>query len=647
VAARSPERRNTASKSAKARKPAQAAPRTKSPKKEAEPTKPTRKALTAPPGMVLEPGKRALVLQGCGFGISQPVFLGALRIMLPDDFDLSGIEPLLAEFAHAPLEEIAGPADAGPEARLFLRIHAWHAAIQRGATQPIHGGCRVWEGPVDADGVREISFAVPSHSRAATTAALTFVIEAIAALAPAGANAEAVLPALREKFDEIWPILRRDALVGTNINRFVEAAYKLGIERHHLWDRLWAYGLGCKRVILNSSLTTAVSHYGVGLARDKLLCGELLKIAGLPLAQGGRVKDADAAAEKAKEIGYPVVVKPADSDGGAGVTTGIEDEVDLRHAFDEAAKLSSRIIVERHHTGQDYRVTVLHGRAIKLLVRRPAGVTGDGASTVTELVELHNQEPRTKALQMRDQRPVLELDEEAQFQLAARGYAADTVVPAGEFVPLRRRGNISAGGTFEVLPLETLHPDNRMLAQNAAVTMCLDIAGIDIISEDPAKSWRETGGIICEVNASPQIGYSHTEEIFVEILSELIGGKGEIPVHLIVVQEGIVLRTPMPEMAAKAGLNAAVWGTAAWIEGGGELGPFSDVFTASYGVLFDSRVTGAAIAMTEKEVLKFGLPVAQFTSIRFAGKPERQPSPSVRQLVEDHTQHILTGTGIV
>lgn len=578
-------------------------------------------------------------MPGCGFGIGQPVLLGSLKVSLPEDFDLDAIEPLLEEFALAPLEEITTPPGASREVRLMHRIHAWQAAIQRGANRPIHGGCRVWDGEPDEDGVREVSFAVPSHARNATIAALQFVVEAISGLAAAG---EAALPAVRERFDATWRVLRHKSLSGTNSSRFIEAAYKLGVERHHLLDRLWVFGLGRNRVILGSSITSAVSHFGVGIARDKRTTGSLLRIAGLPIAQSDRAKTADEAVRKAEQIGYPVVVKPADKDGGEGVTTGIEDEADLRRAFEEAAALTERVMVEKHHFGQDYRVTVLHGQAIKLLVRRAAGVTGDGSRTVAELVEQHNSAPETKAFQMRAQRPPLVIDEEAEFQLAAHGYTADSVIPAGAFVPLRRRGNISAGGTYEVLPLETLHPDNRMLAQNAAVTMCLDIAGIDIISEDPAKSWRETGGIICEVNASPQIGYTGTEGIFSEILSELLDGKeGSIPLHLVVVQDGFALRAPLPDLAAELGLNAAACGTMAWIDGAGELGPFEDVHQASRGILFDTRVVGAVVAMTEREALRLGLPAARFDTIRLAGKADWQPSPLLRQLIDGHSAGII------
>src|SRR5690606_12830044 len=202
------------------------------------------------------------------------------------------------------------------------------------------------------------------------------------------------------------------------------------------------------------------------------------------------------------------------------------------------------------------------------------------------------------------QRAPMRLDEEALKLLAARGFGPESLLPDGEFVALRRRANISAGGTYQILPPESLHPDNRMLAVNAALALGLDVAGIDVISGDPAKSWRETGGIIVEVNAQPQIGYRDTEEIFGEILMALMRGKGDIPVHLLITQDGLKPAATLPQMAASAKCNAAAWGANAWIAGAGALGPFANSFRAGKAILIDRRVQGALVAMSEKDVMR-------------------------------------------
>src|SRR5262249_3683346 len=68
---------------------------------------------------------------------------------------------------------------------------------------------------------------------------------------------------------------------------------------------------------------------------------------------------------------------------------------------------------------------------------------------------------------------------------------------------LRSTGNLSTGGTAIDLT-DVVHPDNRDMAVRAAKAIGLDVAGIDFITPDISRSFREVGGGICEVNAAPR-----------------------------------------------------------------------------------------------------------------------------------------------
>jgi cyanophycin synthetase len=72
----------------------------------------------------------------------------------------------------------------------------------------------------------------------------------------------------------------------------------------------------------------------------------------------------------------------------------------------------------------------------------------------------------------------------------------------GQTVVLRATANLSTGGTA-VDRTNEIHPDNAEIARRAAAIVGLDIAGIDFIAPDIAKSVRETGGGIIELNAAP------------------------------------------------------------------------------------------------------------------------------------------------
>ena len=108
------------------------------------------------------------------------------------------------------------------------------------------------------------------------------------------------------------------------------------------------------------------------------------------------VRSADAAAEAAAKIGYPVVVKPLDGNHGRGVSLDLRTEEDVRRAYPIALdeSRSRDVVVESYVTGNDYRVLVIGGKLAAVAERVPASVIGDGKLTVRQLVEKENADPR-------------------------------------------------------------------------------------------------------------------------------------------------------------------------------------------------------------------------------------------------------------
>jgi cyanophycin synthetase len=90
------------------------------------------------------------------------------------------------------------------------------------------------------------------------------------------------------------------------------------------------------------------------------------------------------------------VLKPLDGNHGRGVCLDLQSEADVRAAFPIAEEQSRRgwVIVESFITGKDYRCLIIDGRMAAIAERVPASVTGDGTSTVEQLVELTNADPR-------------------------------------------------------------------------------------------------------------------------------------------------------------------------------------------------------------------------------------------------------------
>ncbi|MGH3345963.1 MAG: cyanophycin synthetase, partial [Nocardioides sp.] len=215
------------------------------------------------------------------------------------------------------------------------------------------------------------------------------------------------------------------------------------------------------------------------------------------------VRTVDQAVSVANRIGYPVVVKPLDGNHGRGVCLDLQDDAAVREAFPIAEDQSRRgwVIVESFVTGKDYRCLIIDGRMVAIAERVPAHVVGDSTSTVEELVELTNADPR-RGVGHEKVLTRIKVDDAAEEVLTGQGHSLGSVPEKGETVRLALTGNMSTGGisidrTFEA------HPENVEIAEEAARMVGLDIAGIDFICPDITEPVRETGGAICEVNAAP------------------------------------------------------------------------------------------------------------------------------------------------
>jgi cyanophycin synthetase len=190
------------------------------------------------------------------------------------------------------------------------------------------------------------------------------------------------------------------------------------------------------------------------------------------------------------------------------------------------------VIVEKHFQGRDYRMVVHNGELLWTVERVPAGVTGDGRSTVAKLVDTTNADPHRGTRRNSLLRPV-HLDDEALLLLERQGLSVDAVPEAGRFVRLARIANVSRGGT-PVQVNDEVHPDNRVLAIDAAQALRLDLAGIDLLIPDIATSWHESGAAICEVNAGPQIGGMTAAHLGRQFIGTTVEGDGRIPVIAVI-----------------------------------------------------------------------------------------------------------------
>lgn len=314
----------------------------------------------------------------------------------------------------------------------------------------------------------------------------------------AGEDLDVNLP---ERLDDLKRLREKWAL-GPSTKSIVDAAAARNIPHLRLNERsLVQLGTGVHQRRIQATIASTTAQLGVEIAGDKDLTKSLLADHGVPVPKGHVVEDEEHAVDVAKELGWPVVVKPLDASHGRGVLTDIASERELRLAYQDARKFRDEIIVERFLEGHDFRFLVISGKFICAAQRVPAFVVGDGARTIAELVAETNRDPR-RGIGHEKVLTRIEIDDSTLALLARRGLGPKSVPAAGETVYLKSTANLSTGGIARDVT-DLVHPSNVHLMERVARIVGLDIAGIDVIAPTVEKPLAEVGGGIVEVNAAP------------------------------------------------------------------------------------------------------------------------------------------------
>ncbi len=301
--------------------------------------------------------------------------------------------------------------------------------------------------------------------------------------------------------DEFIRYAQRRAL-GPSTASLVAAAEERGIPWLRLNDySLIQFGHGRYQKRIQATCTGNTSNIAVDLASDKEETNEILRDLGLPVPVQHLVRTDSRARRAAERIGFPVVVKPLDANHGRGVSINLTTADEVSEAYEKAKEHSRSVLVESFIQGLDHRLLVVNGELVAAAKRMPGHVRGDGKHTVEELVDIINQDPR-RGVGHEKVLTRLEFDHQAERLLERMDYSRTTVPAVDEVVFLRSTANLSTGGTA-IDVTDSVHPDIREMAIRTVRAIGLDVGGVDFLTTDISKSYRETGGAICEVNAGP------------------------------------------------------------------------------------------------------------------------------------------------
>jgi len=246
----------------------------------------------------------------------------------------------------------------------------------------------------------------------------------------------------------------------------------------------------------------------VHVTSDKAASARILRAAGCSVApfRSFRPTEREEARAYFESTGTEACLKPVHGWAGLNVFPAIRDRSEFDRAFDVIAASGDDVFVERHLTGDIVRFIFVGGRLVGTRIVRPCAVTGDGRSTVAELIAAENawilqrDVPSWGTIAVPLQEPAV---------LERQGLGLSSVPAAGRRVPLSLVSNVSKGGRSIGEPPD-VHPSYALEAKRAADAFPgLAITALDVMVADYGKPAAADNHWILDVNSAPGIATFH------------------------------------------------------------------------------------------------------------------------------------------
>jgi cyanophycin synthetase len=401
-------------------------------------------------------------------------------------------------------------------------------------------------------------------------------------------------------------------------------------------------GYGCKQKKMRTAVTDNTSALGLEIAGDKEETKLILSEAHAPVPKGLLIYDEEELRESINSVRFPLVIKPINGNHGRGVTTNINSLEEAIFGFRIAKQISDTVIVEEFVTGHDFRFLIVNFKFVAVAMRTPAMITGNGRSTIEELIDEENSNPErgdgpehTLAL--------IRVDEITQKILNASKLTLDSVLPEGKILYLKDTANISMGGTSTDLT-DIVHPYNKFLAERVARLFNLDICGLDVIASRVDVPLTRDVGAIIEVNAGPGlrmhsnpntgIGRNVAKPIMEMLFPD--PDSALIPVIAVTGREDAAIITKLiAQMATKSGRKTG-YATykGVFIKDFQLADNDGTYFENGRAVLFDPTINFSVLQCEAEEILAVGLPFNE-CDISIISNIDHHSSTSVKGIISD------------
>ncbi len=183
------------------------------------------------------------------------------------------------------------------------------------------------------------------------------------------------------------------------------------------------------------------------------------------------------------KLKYPLVVKPVRGAQGNGVKTDINNLDDL------LKNLKKDYLVEEQLEGENYRILVIDDKVISSVIcREKPFIIGDGK---TKFIDLINEKNETSPYKL-----VVDYD-----LLNKSNITDSSIIEKNKKIIVNNVVNYHKGATLRYVPASDFHEDNIKMFSKINKIFGSRLSGIDFISKDISKSYKDGYGSIIELNS--------------------------------------------------------------------------------------------------------------------------------------------------
>lgn len=278
--------------------------------------------------------------------------------------------------------------------------------------------------------------------------------------------------------------------------------------------------------IKQATKTSKDQYVSVLIMENKSVTKHILKQNNIVVPEGEEFFDINSAKESLGNwISVPLVIKPKSTNFGLGISIfpkGANEE-DLIKGLEIAFSEDFTILIEPFIKGKEYRFMVIGDETVAVLHRVPANVTGDGTSTIQQLISQKNVDPlRGKGYKTPLEK--IEIDDNMKLFLAQQNLTIESIIPEGKVQYLRENSNISTGG--DSIDVTDVVPEVfKQIAVEASQAVGAKICGVDMMIEELED--EHSSYAIIELNFNPAIHihsypYQGTERNIATKILELV-----------------------------------------------------------------------------------------------------------------------------